>query len=109
MRRRSRRLVLAAGDDLFHQFHVLNTLLGSMHGFLHQPVALDAEHVILVHKFLDDDARPLHKAAVSSACFALPAIFALSRSRSAQSFALPSPSFQMTLVASSCKLAQPEI
>ena len=59
MRCRSRRLVLAAGDDLFHQFHVLNTLLGSMHGFLHQPVALDAEHGILVHKFLDDDARPL--------------------------------------------------
>ena len=49
---RSWRLVLAAGDDLFHQFHVLNTLLGSIHGFLHQPLALIAEHVILVHKFL---------------------------------------------------------
>ena len=61
MRCRSRRLVLAAGDDLFHQFHVLNTLLGSIHGFLHQPVALDAEHGILVHKFLDDDARPLEQ------------------------------------------------
>ena len=43
MRCRSRRLVLTAGDDLFHQFHVLNTLLGSIHGFLHQPVALDAD------------------------------------------------------------------
>ena len=30
MRCRSQRLVLAvSGDDLFHQFHVLNTLLGS--------------------------------------------------------------------------------
>ena len=61
MRCRSRRLVLAAGDDLFHQFHVLNTLLGSIHGFLHQRVVLDAEHGILVHKFLDDDARPLQQ------------------------------------------------
>ena len=59
MRCRSRRLVLAAGDDLFHQFHVLNTLLGSIHGLLHQHIALDAEHGILVHKFLDDDSRPL--------------------------------------------------
>jgi len=50
------------GDDLFHQFHVLNMLLGSIHGFFHQPVALDAEHGILVHKFLDDDARPLQHA-----------------------------------------------
>ena len=57
MRCRSWRLVLAAsGDDLFHQFHVLNTLLGSNRGFLRQPIALDAEHGILVHKFLDDDA-----------------------------------------------------
>src|SRR5215216_4277603 len=62
MRCRSWRLVLAAsGDDLFHQFHVLNTLLGSIHGFLHQPFALDAEHGILVHKFLDDDACPLQQ------------------------------------------------
>ena len=61
MRCRSRRLVLAAGDDLFHQFHVLNTLLGSIHGFLHQPIALDAEHGILVHKFLDDDTSPLQQ------------------------------------------------
>ena len=34
MRCRLRRLVLAAGDDLFHQFHVLNTLLGSIHGVI---------------------------------------------------------------------------
>ena len=61
MRCRSRRLVLAAGDDLFHQFHVLNTLLGSNRGFLHQLFTLDAEHGILVHKFLDDDARPLQQ------------------------------------------------
>ena len=59
LRYRLQRLVLAVGDDLFHQFHVLNMLLGSIHGFLHQPVALDAEHGILVHKFLDDDACPL--------------------------------------------------
>ena len=36
-------------------------LLGSIHGFLHQPVALDVEHGILVHKFLDDDASPLQQ------------------------------------------------
>ena len=52
---------MASGDDIFHQFHVLNTLLGSIHGFLHQPFALDAEHGILVHKFLDDDACPLQQ------------------------------------------------
>ena len=62
---RPQRLVLAAsGDDLFH---FLNTLLGSIHGFLHQPVALDAEHDILVHKFLDDDARPLQQGSGESA------------------------------------------
>ena len=61
MRSRSRRLVLAAGDDLFHQFHVLNMLLRRNREFLHQPFALDAEHGILVHKFLDDDARPLQQ------------------------------------------------
>ena len=49
---------MVSGDDLFHQFRVLNTLLGSNRGFLHQPFALDAEHGILVHKFLDDDTRP---------------------------------------------------
>ena len=61
MRCRSRRLVLAAGDDLFHQFHVLNMLLEGNRGFLRQPFALDAEHGILVHKFLDDDTRPLQQ------------------------------------------------
>ena len=45
-----------SGDELFR---VLKKLLESIHGFLHQPLALDVEHVILVHKFLDDDARPL--------------------------------------------------
>ena len=47
-----------SGDELFR---VLKTLLESIHGFLHQPLALDGEHVILVHKFLDDDARPLQQ------------------------------------------------
>ena len=36
-------------------------LLENIHGFLHQPLALVAEHVILVHKFLNDDARPLQQ------------------------------------------------
>ena len=62
MRCRPLRLVLAvSGNGLFHQFHVLNTLLGSIRGFLHQPVMLDAEHGILVHKFLDDDVCPLQQ------------------------------------------------
>ena len=72
MRCRSRRLVLAAsGDDLFHQFHVLNTLLGSNRGFLHQPFALDAEHGILIHKFLDDEVHPLQQGS-SLLCLLLP-------------------------------------
>ena len=49
---------MASGDELFL---VLRTLLESIHGFLHQPLALDAEHVILVHKFLDDDAGLLQQ------------------------------------------------
>ena len=102
MRCRSRRLVLAAGDDLFHQFHVLNMLLGSIHGFLHQPVALDAEHGILVHKFLDNDVILFNTAAFSSACSALSVIFALSRSRSARSCS--NEAFN-----SSCSFIQPEI
>src|SRR3990170_8489377 len=57
--RRPRELVSAAsGDELYR---VLKTLLESIHGFLHQPLALDAEHVILVQKFLDDDAGPLQQ------------------------------------------------
>ena len=40
---------------------VLKMLLESIHGFLHQPSALDAQLVILVHKFLDDDAGPLQQ------------------------------------------------
>ena len=48
----------ASGDELFR---VLKMLLENIHGFLHQPLALDAEHVILVHKFLDDDAVPLQQ------------------------------------------------
>ena len=98
---RSRRLVLAVGDDLFHQFHVLNTLFGSIHGFLHQPVALDAEHGILVHKFLDDDAGPLQQGTGLLLLAALWTIFSLSRSRSAQSLSLPSLSCRMTPVACS--------
>ena len=48
----------ASGDELRR---VIKMLLESIHGFLHQPLALDAEHVILVHKFLDDDAGPLQQ------------------------------------------------
>ena len=36
-------------------------LLENIHGFLHQCLALVAEHVILVHKFLDDDAGRLQQ------------------------------------------------
>ena len=56
---RPREQVSAASDD--ELCHVLKTLLESIHGFLHQPLVLDAEHVILVHKFLDDDAGPLQQ------------------------------------------------
>ena len=56
---RPRELVsVASGDKLCC---VLKTLLESIHGFLHQPSALDAQLVILVHKFLDDDAGPLQQ------------------------------------------------
>ena len=48
----------ASGDELFL---VLKMLLESIHGFLHHPSALDAQHGILVHKFLDDDAGPLQE------------------------------------------------
>ena len=47
-----------SGDELFL---VLKMLLESIHGFLHQPSALDAQHDILVHKFLDDDTHPLQQ------------------------------------------------
>ena len=56
---RPRELVSAASDD--ELFPVLNMLLESIHEFLHQPLVLIAEHVILVHKFLDDDAGPLQQ------------------------------------------------
>ena len=56
---RPRELVSAASDD--ELFLVLKMLLESIHGFLHQPSALDAHLVILVHKFLDDDASPLQQ------------------------------------------------
>ena len=36
---------VASGDELFR---VLKTMLESIHGFLHQPLALDAEHAIIV-------------------------------------------------------------
>ena len=49
---------VASGNELFR---VLKTLLENIHGFLHQPLALVAEHVILVHKCLDDDAGPLQQ------------------------------------------------
>ena len=56
---RPRELVSAASGDEF--FLVLKMLLESIHGFLHQPSVLDAQHGILVHKFLDDDAGPLQQ------------------------------------------------
>ena len=40
---------------------VLKMLLERIHRFLHQPFVLDAQHGILVHKFLDDDAGPLQQ------------------------------------------------
>ena len=56
---RPREVVSAArGDELFL---VLKMLVESIHGFLHQPSALDAQHGILVHKFIDDDAGPLQQ------------------------------------------------
>ena len=48
----------ASGDELFL---VLKMLLESIHRFLHQPSTLDAQHGILVHKFLNDDAGPLQQ------------------------------------------------
>ena len=47
-----------SSDELFL---VLKMLLVSIHGFLHQPSVLDAQHGILVHKFLDNDAGPLQQ------------------------------------------------
>ena len=56
---RPRELVSTASSD--ELFHVLKMLLESIHGFLHQPFALRAQHGILVHKFLDDDVGPLQQ------------------------------------------------
>ena len=56
---RPRELVSAA--NRYELFGVLRTLLESIHRFLHQPLALDAEHGILIHKFLDDDASSLQQ------------------------------------------------
>ena len=111
---RPRELVSAAsGDELFL---VLKMLLESIHGFLHQPSTLDAQHGILVHKFLNNELVLFNKAVVSSCCSALPMIFALSMSRSAWSFSLLSLSCRMMQIAcsneafmSSYNLAQPEI
>ena len=56
---RPRELVsTASGDELFL---VLKMLLESIHGFLHQPSALNTQHGILVHKFLDNDVGPLQQ------------------------------------------------
>ena len=52
-------LVPATGGD--ELFLVLKMLVERIHRFLHQPSALDAQHGILVHKFLDDDAGPLQQ------------------------------------------------
>ena len=54
-----RQLVSTAGGD--ELFLVLKMLVESIHGFLHQPSALDTQHGILVHKFLDDDASHLQQ------------------------------------------------
>ena len=76
---RPRELVSAAsGDELFL---VLKMFLESIHGFLHQPLALGAQHGILVDKFLDNETVLFNKAVVSSCRSAFPMIFALSRSR----------------------------
>ena len=56
---RPRELVpVASWDELFR---VPKTPHESSHESLHQPLALDVEHVILDHKFLDDDAGPLQQ------------------------------------------------
>ena len=49
---------MVGGDELFL---VLKMLVESIHGFLHQTSTLDAQHGILVHKFLDDDSGPLQQ------------------------------------------------
>ena len=60
---RPRELVSAAsGDELFR---VLKTLLENIHGFLHQPLALVAEHVILIHKFLQQGTSLLMQVCTS--------------------------------------------
>ena len=56
---RPRGLVSTASID--ELVPILNMPLESIHGFLHQAVVLDAEHGILVHKFLDDDVDPLQQ------------------------------------------------
>ena len=111
---RPRELVSAASDE--ELFLILKLLLESIHRFLHQPSMIDAQLVILVHKFLDDDAGPLQQGSGLLLCSAIPTIFALSRSRSARRFALLSFSCRMTLVdcsneacRSSCNLAHLEI
>ena len=49
---------MAGGDELFL---VLKMLIESIHRFLHQPSALDAQLVIHIHKFLDDDTGTLQQ------------------------------------------------
>jgi len=104
---RQRDLVSAAsGDELFR---VLKTLLENINGFLHQPLALIAEHVILVHKFLQQGTSLLLQVCTSDDL--LPQQVALGPEP-----LIPSLRFRMTPVAcsneafmSSCNLAQPEI
>ena len=56
---RPRELVsTVSGGELFL---VLKMLVESIHIFLHQPSTLVAQHGILGHKFLDDDAGPLQQ------------------------------------------------
>ena len=111
---RLRELVSAAsGDELFR---VLKMLLENIHGFLHQPLALVAEHVILVHKFLDDDAGPLQQGTGLLLLVCTSDYLRLQQVVLGPELSLPSRSCWMTPVAcsneafmSSSNLAQPEI
>src|SRR3954471_22603105 len=70
---RPRELVSAAsGDELFH---VLKTLLESIHGILHQPLRSMHSMTFSSISFLTMTSVLFNKAMVSSCCSALPTIF----------------------------------
>ena len=112
---RPRELVSAAsGDELFL---VLEMLLESIQRFPHQPSMLDAQLVILVHKFLDVDAGPLQQGSglllllrtsddlhPQQVALGLELCILLSFSCRMMPIACSKEAFM-----SSCKLAQPEI